>query len=49
MESFAPYGYFSMMLNPKTENIGNPPNEFYRDILQLDLGLATKASFPATK
>ena len=45
MEAFAPYGYFSLMINPKTEKIGNPPIEFYRDILQLDLGLMTKASF----
>jgi len=45
MESFVPYGYFSPMINPKTEKIGNPPIEFYRDMLQLDLGLMTKASF----
>ena len=45
MESFAPYGYFSPMINPKAERIGNPPIEFYRDMLQLDLGLMTKASF----
>ena len=44
-ESFAPYGYFSPMINPKTERLGNPPIEFYRDMIQLDLGLATKASF----
>lgn len=45
MESFAPYGYFSVMINPKAEKIGTPPIEFYRDMLQLDLGLVTKASF----
>ena len=44
-ESFMPYGYFSPMINPKTEKIGDPPMEFYRDMLQLDLGLITKASF----
>jgi len=44
-ESFEPYGYFSTMINPKTEKIGTPPVEFYRDIFQLDLGLVTKASF----
>ena len=45
MESFTPYGYFSPMINPKTERLGNPPIEFYRDMLQLDLGQMTKASF----
>ena len=45
LESFEPYGYFSTMIDPKTEKIGAPPVEFYRDMLQLDLGLATKASF----
>jgi ureidoglycolate lyase len=45
LESFEPYGYFSTMIEPKTEKIGAPPVEFYRDMLQLDLGLATKASF----
>jgi len=44
-ESFEPYGYFNTMIDPKTERIGTPPVEFYRDILQLDLGLVTKASF----
>jgi len=49
LESFEPYGYFSKMIDPKTEKLGAPPVEFYRDMLQLDLGLATKASFSACR
>lgn len=44
-DSFAPFGYFAKMINPKAEFVGSTPTEFYRDILQLDLGCATKASF----
>jgi ureidoglycolate lyase len=45
LESFAPFGYFAKMIDPKAEYVGGAPSEFYRDMLQLDLGQATKASF----
>lgn len=45
LESFLPYGTFVDMLNPKTVKIGEDPIEFFRDMIQVDLGCATKASF----
>ncbi len=44
IEGFLPYGYFSRLTDPVGETIGCPPVEFFRDMLQLDLGLETKAS-----
>ena len=42
---FLPFGYYSHMINPQAVKIGAPPVEFFRDMTQLDLGSATKASF----
>lgn len=45
MEAFAPYGYYGNMINPTTCVIGEKPIEFFRDMVQLNLGNATSASF----
>ncbi|HOE65623.1 MAG TPA: ureidoglycolate hydrolase [Candidatus Hydrogenedentes bacterium] len=45
LESFQNYGTFANMLNPKALKIGEEPIEFFRDMLQLDLGPARSASF----
>ena len=45
LESFKSYGYYENMINPDTYRFGQPPIEFYRDMLQLDLGSSTIASF----
>ncbi len=45
LESFKPYGYYENMINPDTYRLGQPPVEFYRDMLQLNLGKSTIASF----
>ena len=45
MESFSEYGYFANMINPDKVHFGQPPIEFYRDILQLNLGGSSTASF----
>ncbi len=45
LEAFAPYGTFGTMLNPKTTKIGAEPIEFYRDMVPLELGGASTASF----
>jgi ureidoglycolate lyase len=45
VESFQPFGFFAQMLDPKTEKLGCPPIEFYRDMVQMDLGGAAIASF----
>lgn len=45
VESFARYGSFANMINPDTVKLGAEPIEFYRDMVQLDLGSRTIASF----
>ena len=44
-ESFGAYGFFANMINPSATKLGNEPIEFYRDMVQLDLGGPTIASF----
>lgn len=45
LEGFAPYGYFTNMLNPEAIKIGEKPIEFFRDMLKMDLGGNTNPSF----
>ena len=45
LQAFQPYGSFANMLNPQTPFLGEPPIQFFRDMLPLDLGTATTASF----
>jgi len=45
LEAFKPFGSFADMLKPSGEKMGAPPIEFFRDMVQLDLGGATTASF----
>ena len=45
LESFAKYGSYANMINPKTEKLGAEPIEFFRDMVPLDLGSRTIASF----
>ncbi len=45
LESFARYGSFANMVNPQAEKLGAEPIEFYRDMVQFDLGSRTIASF----
>jgi ureidoglycolate lyase len=44
-EAFWPFGFIANQIDPHTEKIGAAPIEFFRDMAQLDLGQATKASF----
>ncbi len=44
-EGFRTYGTFARMVNPEEFNFGAEPIEFYRDMVQLDLGEKTSASF----
>lgn len=44
-ESFQNYGTFSNLINPRAVKIGEEPCEFFRDILQLNLGPASIASY----
>jgi ureidoglycolate lyase len=43
--SFTQYGSFAKMIGPDTYHFGENPIKFYRDMLQLELGNATQASF----
>lgn len=45
LADFNVYGAFANMINPNCEKIGQEPIEFFRDMLQLDLGLSHAASF----
>lgn len=45
LEAFQPYGSFAAMLNPQTMHIGEPPIQFFRDMLPLNLAGSTIASF----
>lgn len=44
-ENFAKYGACANMLNPRAEKIGAEPVEFFRDMVRLDLGGKSIASF----
>lgn len=43
-EAFRRFGDFAALINPQAERIGEPPVEFYRDMLPLRLGASTTAS-----
>jgi ureidoglycolate lyase len=45
VEEFLPYGFYANMLNPDTEKIGAAPIEFFRDMVQQNLGNTSIASF----
>jgi ureidoglycolate lyase len=45
LESFTRFGSFADMINPRADKMGAEPIEFFRDMVQLDLGGRTIASF----
>jgi len=44
-EGFLPFGYYVQLIDPDAEKFGAPPREFFRDMLQLNLGPSMMASF----
>lgn len=44
-EEFLPYGRYANMIHPDAERIGAPPVEFFRDMIQQEVGAAGSASF----
>ena len=38
VETFLPFGFYANMLDPDTEKLGKEPIEFYRDMVQQDMG-----------
>jgi len=45
LASFQTFGSFSNLIDPKSFGFGKPPVEFYRDIIQQDLGGSATASY----
>lgn len=45
LSSFAKYGAYANMINPRAPKLGQEPIEFYRDMVLLDLGGKGLASF----
>jgi ureidoglycolate lyase len=45
LEGFAKYGAYANMINPSAPKLGAEPIEFYRDMVQSQLGLSPVASF----
>ncbi len=45
LDDFNVYGSFARLIDPRAPKIGEEPIEFYRDMLQLDLGGKAIASF----
>jgi len=45
LDSFSMYGSFANMINPRTIKFGAEPIEFFRDMVQLNLGYSSIASF----
>jgi len=45
VEEFLPYGTYADLIDPTSEKLGTPPIEFFRDMVQQDLGTAGSASF----
>jgi ureidoglycolate lyase len=44
-EAFLPFGFYAPLIDPQGERIGALPIEFYRDMVQQDLGGSAIASF----
>ena len=49
VEEFQPYGTYATLIDPSSEKIGSPPIEFFRDMVQQDLGGASAVSFSACR
>lgn len=45
IEEFMPYGTYANLINPNSEKLGAPPIEFFRDMIQQNLGAGGLASF----
>jgi len=45
MDGFLPFGSYADMVEPDTQKFGSPPIEFFRDMIQQDLGGESSVSF----
>lgn len=48
-EKFLPYGFYANLIDLSGEKFGTPPREFFRDIIQQNLGGASVVSFSITR
>jgi ureidoglycolate lyase len=44
-EKFLPFGFYANFINPEAEHLGQPPIQFFRDMVQQDFGGASIGSF----
>ncbi|MBN1675881.1 MAG: ureidoglycolate lyase [Kiritimatiellae bacterium] len=44
-DAFLPFGFYARLIDPAAEKIGAPPIDFYRDMVQQDLGGASAVSY----
>ena len=49
IQNFQPFGYYKYMFNRNEEKIGEPPIEYFRDMIQQDLGNSTTVSYSICK
>lgn len=49
VEDFIPYGTYANLINPTSEKLGSPPIEFFRDMVQQNLGTSGSVSFSTCK
>ncbi|GAG89001.1 unnamed protein product, partial [marine sediment metagenome] len=49
IEGFLPFGFYGNLINSKGEKLGNPPIEFFRDMVQQDLGGSSIVSFSSCR
>lgn len=45
IKNFQPFGTFANITQPDAEKLGSPPIEFFRDMIQMDIGTSTPLSF----
>ncbi|MBF0244437.1 MAG: ureidoglycolate lyase [Planctomycetes bacterium] len=45
LEAFRPFGQYAAMINPSETKLGQPPVEFFRDMLQQPVGSSGQLSF----
>lgn len=49
IQNFQPFGYYKYLFSQNEEKIGEPPIEYFRDMIQQDLGNNTTVSYSICK
>ena len=45
VDAFLPFGFYANMIDPDAQKFGSPPIEFFRDMIQQELGGESSVSF----